>query len=172
LVDKLMVVVPSTGCKIVGVAMIIIIRRAVVIGKSFLWIIQYCRLALHSCCHHILPVNMVVRTPVFATKAIKTEIFLKKTSFHFLVLLSHNNIKARRSVPCRKFLVPLLPNREYESWTEHYIDAYYTKLIYQWQSIIWRCRRVIRSWSSSYPPVWVSIVNVFLSNPSGMQYFW
>ena len=37
LVDKLVVAVPSAGCNIVvGVAMIIIIRRAVVIGKTFL----------------------------------------------------------------------------------------------------------------------------------------
>jgi hypothetical protein len=137
LVDKLVVVVlPSAGCKIVGVAMIIIIRRVVVTGERFLSIIQHCRLALHSCCHHLLPVNIMVPTPVFTTRMIKIENFLKKTSFHFLVLLSHTNIKARRSVTCRKFLVSLLPNREHESRTEHYIDAYYTKLAYQWQSII------------------------------------
>ena len=138
LVDKLVVVVLSSAGRniVVGVAVIIIIRRVVVTGKPFLSIIQHCRLALHSCCHHLLPVNIMVPTPVFTTRMIKIEIFLKKTSFHFLVLLSHTNIKARRSVTCRKFLVSLLPNREHESRTEHYIDAYYTKLAYQWQSII------------------------------------
>ena len=115
LVDKLVVAVPSAGCNIVvGVAMIIIIRRAVVTGEPFLSIIQHCRLALHSCCHHLLSVNIIAPTPVFATRTIKIEIFLKKTSFHFLVLLSPN-IQAKRSVTRRKFLVPLLPNREHES---------------------------------------------------------
>ena len=67
LVDKLVVVVPSAGCKIVvGVAMIIIIRRAVVTGEPFLLIIQYCGLALRSCCHPLLLVNMIVPSQAFA----------------------------------------------------------------------------------------------------------
>ncbi len=67
LVDKLVVAVPSAGCNIVvGVAMIIIIRRAVVTGEPFLSIIQHCRLALHSCCHHLLLVNMILPSPALA----------------------------------------------------------------------------------------------------------
>ena len=67
LVDKLVVAVPSAGCNIVvGVAMIIIIRRAVVTGEPFSLITEHCCLALHSCCHHLLLVNMIVPSPALA----------------------------------------------------------------------------------------------------------
>jgi hypothetical protein len=70
LVDRL--VVPSAGCKIVvGLAMIMITRKVEVFGKPLLLIIQCCCIALQGSCHHLLPVNIGVPTPVFA-----------KTSFH------------------------------------------------------------------------------------------
>ena len=74
LVDKLVVVivlVPSVDCKIVGLAVIIIIRKAVVIGKPTLLVIQYCCLVLRSSCHDLLLVTITLSNPVFA-----------KTSFH------------------------------------------------------------------------------------------
>jgi hypothetical protein len=71
LVDKLVVIVPNAGCKIVGVAMIIIIKRAGVIGKPLLLIIQDRCITLHSSRHHFLPVTITLPTPVLA-----------KTSFH------------------------------------------------------------------------------------------
>jgi len=59
--------VDSADCKIVvGVVITIIIITAIVASEPVLSIIQYWGLALRRCCHHLLLVNTILPSSVFA----------------------------------------------------------------------------------------------------------